>query len=130
LIRLRLSSVIPIVGLLACALTAGSLVGAAASASGQIGFYGDLANSINDPVEKNPPVVRPLRVFLTEDGSNVPINRRWSGWGTSVARATGVDSASTGVPNMATAPRIKRPAQLVRRGRRATSVTRSTAAIS
>ena len=113
MITLRLPSVIPVLSLLACVFTAGSLVGAASSASGQIGFYSNLANSINDPVEKNPPVVRPSRVFLTEDGSNVLINLRWTGWGTSVARATGVDSASTGVPSMATAPRIKRPAQLV-----------------
>ena len=55
---------------------------------------------------------RPATMGMTEDGAWAILNPHWSAWGGAVARATGVSSASTGVPNMAQAPRITHPAQI------------------
>lgn len=77
--------------------------------AGRIGFYGDIGNIINS---RNPLLVRPSTLLLAEDGSVALVHLRWSGWGTSVARATGVWSASDGIPDQATGKRTQRPARL------------------
>lgn len=80
--------------------------------SDQIAFYGDIGNPINSVYRKNPLLVRPSTLLLAEDGSVALIHLRWSGWGTSVARATGVWSASNCTPSCATGKRTERPARL------------------
>lgn len=70
--------------------------------SGKISFYDDF---LNDITAQSSPDIRPPRIFLSEDGSVILDNLRWSGWGTSVARATGIRSASSCTPNCATGKR-------------------------
>jgi hypothetical protein len=83
-------------------------------ASRQIVFYSNLADSVpGTRYNRNSPRVRPTRVLMFADGSWVIEKLRWSSWGGAVARATGISSASTGVPDQATAPRIKSAAELV-----------------
>lgn len=85
------------------------LAASANPGAGRIGFYGDIGNIINS---RNPLLVRPSTLLLTEDGSVALVHLRWSGWGTSVARATGVWSASDGIPDQATGKRTTSPARL------------------
>ena len=82
-------------------------------ASRQVVFYADVANSVPGIVTKNTPQVRPRLVLMFEDGAWVIKKLHWSSWGGAVARATGISSASTGVPSNATAPRVDRRAGLV-----------------
>ena len=81
------------------------------STSRQIYFYGDLGNAINSPYTKNPLLVRPSVIGMFEDGSWVLAKLRWSGWGSSVARATGISSSSNCRPNCATGKRTNVPAR-------------------
>lgn len=86
------------------AAASGGMVAASAVASiaqtisGQISFYGDIGNIIDG---QTPLVAPPSTFFLAEDGSVVLKNLRWSGWGTSVAQATGLWSASDCTPDCA-----------------------------
>lgn len=105
-------------GLLLGVVAAGGLFAASAPAatehatpSKQISFYGDLGNPINSPYIKNPLLVRPSRIFLFEDGSWVLEKLHWSAWGSSVARARGISSASNCTPNCAAGKRTNVPAQ-------------------
>ncbi len=82
------------------------------SSSGRISFYSDLGNVINSPYRRNPLVTRPSTLLLAEDGSIALINLQWSGWGSSIARATGVRSASDCVPNCAAGKRATSRARL------------------
>ena len=77
--------------------------------SGQIFFYSNVGNPIG---HNNPPLVRPSTLVMFEDGSWEIINLHWSGWGSTVARATGVVSASNCNPNCASGKRKRSPAQL------------------
>ncbi len=79
------------------------------SAADQIAFYGDIGNVIS---RQNPLLVSPSTLLLAEDGSVALVDLRWSGWGTSGARATGVWSASNCTPSCATGKRTTSPAQL------------------
>lgn len=90
----------------------GALAGSAHATSGRIAFYGDLGNPVNSPSITNPRLVRPATIALTEDGSWALEKLRWSGWGKSVARATGISSSSNCVPNCATGKRTNMPARL------------------
>ena len=99
--------------LLALAFAGGVLVvpvGAAVqhASSGQISFYSDLGNMANT----SSLVVHPATLMLVEDGSVALVNLKWSGWGTSVAHAAGVWSASNGIPSQATGKRTTSPARL------------------
>jgi hypothetical protein len=84
---------------------------ASRSGSGQIYFYGNINEPISGTAVTNPLVVRPSTLLLFQDGSWVITNLRWSGWGSSVARATGVSSASNCRPSCAGGKRTTRPAQ-------------------
>lgn len=120
--RLRQSGICARLGRLAAMLLAvtasGGIFAAPAwadsrhSVSDQIAFYGDIGNAVNSAYRKNPLLVRPSMLLLTEDGSVALIHLRWSGWGTSIARATGVWSASDCTPSCATGKRTQRPARL------------------
>ena len=59
-----------------------------------------------------PELIRPSSILLAEDGSSVIEHLRWTGWGSSVAHATGIRSASNGIPNMAQGKRITKPAHV------------------
>lgn len=76
--------------------------------SGQISFYSDLGNMAS----QSSLVVRPSTLMLVEDGSVALIHLKWSDWGTSVAHATGIWSASNGTPSQATGKRTTSPARL------------------
>lgn len=66
-------------------------------------FYSNIPATIT---AQNPPAVHPSLVPITEDGSSVLEDLHWTGWGSSVARAVGVNSSSTCQPNCATGHRI------------------------
>ena len=74
-------------------------------------FWGSVAAQISGPgLVPLPPVKRPPRIFLTNDGADVLIGLHWSSWGGSVATAEGTNSASNGVPNIAQGKRTNVPA--------------------
>src|SRR5947209_6783789 len=76
-------------------------------------FWGSVAATISAPGQPPAPeVVRPSTILLFADGSWDVDHLRWTGWGTSVAHAKGISSASNGIPNMAQGKRIKTPAQV------------------
>ena len=86
-----------------------ALAGSGSSGAGPISFYGDIGNIINS---QNPLLVRPSVLPLAEDGSVALVHLRWSGWGTNVARASGVWSASSCAPSCATGKLTTSPARL------------------
>src|SRR5579862_8781290 len=74
-------------------------------------FWGNVVAVIKAPGRPAAmPVIRPSAIFLAEDGSADVEHLRWTGWGLSVAHATGIRSVSDGIPNLAQGKRIKRPA--------------------
>jgi hypothetical protein len=77
----------------------------------EISFYSDINQPINFPSIKNPLVVRPAGLYLFEDGSWRLQDLQWSGWGTSVASASGISSSSDCKPNCAAGQRTETPAQ-------------------
>ncbi len=93
---------------LALACAPGSLASGGALPQ-PIYFFSSTINPIN---AQNPLVMRPAGFLTAEDGSSDIQGLRWTGWGTSVARATGISSASNGIPNMAQGKRIKTPVQV------------------
>ena len=83
-------------------------------AAAPIYMYANIGNSIpGTTFAPNTPLVRPSTLLVFEDGSWAIVKLRWTGWGASVARATGISSSSTCKPDCASGPRINRPAQLV-----------------
>jgi hypothetical protein len=81
---------------------------------GTIYFYANVGNPI--PGTKfipNPPLIRPATLIEHEDGSWLIVNLKWSSWGGSSARATGISSASSCNPNCADGTRTQDPATLV-----------------
>ena len=60
----------------------------------------------------NSEVIRPPAIIMFADGSWDIDHLRWTGWGSSVAHATGISSASNGIPNQAQGRRIKSPARI------------------
>ncbi len=100
-------------------LSAGSANAGSARASRHVVFYADVANSVpGSPALKNVPQVRPSMVLLLQDGSAVIKKLHWSSWGGSVARATGILSASNCVPDCAGGKRTKDPIRFVLSQRR------------
>ena len=77
-------------------------------------FWGSVVAVIEAPGQPLaiPELIRPSVILLTEDGSSDVEHLQWTGWGSSVAHATGISSASNGIPNMAQGKRIKKPAQV------------------
>ena len=61
---------------------------------------------------RTPPAARPSLIPLTEDGASVLEDLHWTGWGSSVARATGVSSSSTCNPSCGTGRRVKSPVEI------------------
>src|ERR1700730_11607674 len=73
-------------------------------------FWGSVVAVIKAPGQPpaTPALIRPTAILLAEDGSSVIEHLQWTGWGASVAHATGISSASNGIPNMAQGKRIKK----------------------
>jgi hypothetical protein len=67
-------------------------------------FFTDTAEPIN---KRNPLVIRPSGFLMFQDGSWVLERLHWTGWGSSIARATGVSNASNDIPDVASGKRIK-----------------------
>jgi hypothetical protein len=91
-----------------------------ARASGQVVFYSDVAELAPGASQElqNVPSVRPSEVLMFQDGSWVIEKLRWSSWGGSVARATGISSASNCKPNCAQGKRTHDPVRFVLSQRR------------
>ncbi|HEX3801910.1 MAG TPA: hypothetical protein VHV75_03630 [Solirubrobacteraceae bacterium] len=93
-----------------------AVVQAAASVPQPIYFWSSTADAVSvpksAPPQGNARVIRPPDIGMFADGSWDIERLRWSGWGTPVARATGISSASNGIPNEAEGKRIKKPAQI------------------
>ena len=62
--------------------------------------------------QTNTRVIRPSLIYLFADGSWDIDHLHWTGWGSRVAHAKGISSASNGIPNQAQGKRIKRPARV------------------
>jgi hypothetical protein len=60
----------------------------------------------------NTRVIRPSLIYMFADGSWDIDHLRWTGWGSRVAHARGISSASNGIPSQAQGKRIKRPARV------------------
>jgi hypothetical protein len=77
-------------------------------------FWGNAAANISAPGQPvlNQRVIRPSLILLFADGSWDIDHLHWHGWGSSVAHATGISSASNGIPNQAQGKRILTPAQI------------------
>jgi hypothetical protein len=67
-------------------------------------FFTDTATPID---QQNPLVIRPHGFLMFQDGQWVLQNLRWTGWGSSVARASGISNSSNDIPNAAQGKRIK-----------------------
>jgi hypothetical protein len=67
-------------------------------------FFTNTAQPIN---KQNPLIIRPKGFLLFQDGQWFLEGLRWTGWGSSVARATGVSNSSNDIPNAAEGKRIK-----------------------
>ena len=79
----------------------------------QVYFWRNLAAIVRAPGQ--PPqaeVVRPSLIYLFADGSWVIDHLHWTGWGSSVAQANGISSASTGNPSQAGGKRITTPGKI------------------
>jgi hypothetical protein len=107
-----------VIGLGAIALLVSAAAPAAArphaATVGKIYFYANVGNPM--PGSKfipNPPRIRPATLIEHEDGSWVIANLKWSSWGGSSARASGISSASSCDPNCADGTRTQDPATLV-----------------
>jgi hypothetical protein len=86
-----------------------SLRVAHASAARSVYFFSDNGLPING---RNPLVMRPSGFALFLDGQWVLQNLRWTGWGSPVARATGISNSSNDIPNAAQGKRIKTWAEM------------------
>ncbi|HWF72931.1 MAG TPA: hypothetical protein VG186_06285 [Solirubrobacteraceae bacterium] len=76
-------------------------------------FWESVAATISAPGQvPQPEVIRPKLIFLSADGSWDIEHLHWTGWGTSTAHATGISSASNGIPNEAAGKRIKTPGSI------------------
>lgn len=79
-----------------------------------ISFWSSVAATISGPgqPQSNLRVIRPSAILMFADGSWDIDHLHWTGWGSGVAHATGISSASNGIPNEAQGKRITRPAQV------------------
>jgi len=76
-------------------------------------FWGSVAFTIRGPGQPpEPEVIRPSVILMFADGSWDIEHLHWTGWGSSVAHAAGVSSASNGIPNEAEGKRTRKPAKV------------------
>lgn len=76
-------------------------------------FWGSVASTIRAPgMLPLPEVIRPSSILLFADGSWDIGHLHWTGWGSRVAHARGISSASNGIPNAAQGKRLNTPGQI------------------
>jgi len=101
---------------LAVTLALPAAVQAAAGPPQPIFFWANVAAAVSVPKgamsQGNVRAIRPPVILMHPDGSWDIGHLRWSGWGSATAHATGISSASNGIPNEAAGKRIKHPAQV------------------
>ena len=101
---IRVGSTIAVgVGLVAFLTVLSSPV-ARAKTSDPVYFFSNNAQPIDS---HNPLVMRPSGFILFLDGQWVLQDLHWAGWGSSVARATGISNSSKDIPDAASGKRIK-----------------------
>jgi hypothetical protein len=108
----RRSPTLPFVAMLLAAFLALAVLPAGiahAKRQGTTYFFTDTATPVD---AHNPLVVRPSGFVLFQDGQWVLEGLRWTGWGSSVAHATGLSSSSNDVPNAAEGKRIIQQAKV------------------
>ncbi len=83
--------------------------------AGPIYFWANLGYPVKSPVRgfPNPPVIRPSKLIIFEDGSWEIEKLHWTGWGSPVAKAIGKSNADTDDPNVAEGKRIITPAKVI-----------------
>ncbi|HZE15619.1 MAG TPA: hypothetical protein VE197_07860 [Mycobacterium sp.] len=88
--------------------------GAGAAAAHQISAYPQIPFPLSGVgnVWHGNPQVKPSSWLMFADGSWVLEKLKWTGWGSKVADATGISSASNGIPNQAQGKRIKKKAKV------------------
>lgn len=101
---IRVGSTIAVGVGLAAFVTGLSSPAARAKTSGPVYFFSNNSEPINS---HNPLAVRPSGFLLFLDGQWVLQDLRWTGWGSSVARATGISNSSNDTPDAASGKRIK-----------------------
>ena len=83
------------------------------ASSQPIYFWGNVSSAVRAPgLSPQAELVRPRLIIMFADGSWEIERLHWSGWGSSVAHASDVSSASNGIPNMAEGRRIKKHAEI------------------
>ena len=93
---MRRALMIPILAL----LLGGSTSAAHAAVPQPVRFWPNVSLILAGPgAQRVPPVVRPKTILLTNDGFAGLDRLRWKGWGTGVAKATGVIIERGGGPN-------------------------------
>lgn len=79
-------------------------------------FWASTASSVavpkGQPPATNRRVIRPSSIVMFADGSWALEKLHWRHWGSRVARATGISSASNGIPDQASGKRIKSRAKV------------------
>jgi hypothetical protein len=102
--------------LLAPGLALAAMASARVSLPQPVYFWGSTVAAISVPQgagpETNKRVIRPSVIIMFADGSWYVEHLHWTGWGSSVARATGISNASNGMPSQAQGMRITTPAQV------------------
>jgi hypothetical protein len=77
-------------------------------------FWGNIAAAIRGPGQVPlPEAIRPSLILLYADGGWDIEHLHWTGWGSSVAHANGISSASNGNPSIAQGKRIKKPGYII-----------------
>jgi hypothetical protein len=96
-----------LIAITVCAVV--QVVTAGAAASPQISAYPELPFPLSGVgnVWHGRPEVKPSTWLMFADGSWAIEKLRWTGWGGKVTHATGISSASNGIPNQAQGKRIK-----------------------
>jgi hypothetical protein len=70
-------------------------------------FWSNIPEPVSSSFVSNPLVIRPSTFVLFEDGQWSLQDMHWTGWGSSVAHATGISNSSNDIPNAAQGKRIK-----------------------
>ena len=112
--RLLRRVLVPLVLGVACLFPggAGAALAHPADSSGQIFLYTNILAPVNATFASNQLQIRPAGLLMFQDGSWAIIKLRWSGWGSSVAHASGLSSSTDCKPNCATGKRTDVPAQV------------------
>src|SRR2546421_4543724 len=78
-----------------------------------IHFFFNVALTIKAPSQRPVgEVIRPAEIGIFADGSWDVEHLHWTGWGSRVAHARGISSASNGIPDQADGKRITTPARI------------------